>query len=354
MNYVDIREFGADTFAEDNSQFILAALNAASDELAGIFIPPGEWKISSPINLSPFDTRVVGAGYRSSVLRLNSLTQDGIIIGDRPCYLADFAIHSSAEQTFGDGIRIGNGVSHAPASIIERVRLQRMYVGIHSKSANSARVNDCEIAYSKRHSVWWDDVFNPAAGEYIFHGNVFVTDQLDPCVHFFSTTGSGFRFTNNKFLGGERCMVFSIGGDAMCDWQIVCNSFEGFRLSGILFNQGIRDTANNVQIVANEFNMPFGGFGVCVQALFNQIWLSRVVVNSNVFGLGGVGLNVPVIDLNGVRVASVSNNMLEANGVTLSHGIMIRNRCGTGKSNGNVTSGISHPFATQTGVWVNS
>lgn len=100
FNEGDIRRYGADEAAEDNSSPIEAALRVSAMGGPAAFVPAGSWRTRRPVNV-PLSASMHGTGQLSVI---NALDCDGLVFGPQPSY--------AGARGFRDFALIGSGTAH--------------------------------------------------------------------------------------------------------------------------------------------------------------------------------------------------------------------------------------------------
>ena len=109
---ISVTEFGArgDGTADDT-----AAIQAAIDAANGgtVYLPPGTYRITSPINITVTGTVLIGAARNKSIIQNENASGGHAIVtasGIRGCTIQHLAISGAAGS--GDGIHVSTNFGH--------------------------------------------------------------------------------------------------------------------------------------------------------------------------------------------------------------------------------------------------
>src|SRR5579872_643014 len=142
---VSVKDFGAvgNGVADDTGAFVSAIAYAKALGGAVIFLPAGNYLISSALTLNNDGVSLKGTGSLTSVITQSSSTANGIIVAGNRLFLEDIGIVASTTST-GIGVTPSGTLSFITLS---RVRIVNFGYCVWDNSQVTTRLNirDCEL-----------------------------------------------------------------------------------------------------------------------------------------------------------------------------------------------------------------
>ena len=261
-----------------------------------IFIPGGSWPFYAPGYID-CKLQVIGAGMNSSIIVLQSLTQDGFDVvtpdpsgGNIPVIFRDFEITSISQQTSGSMIHLtaASGLFNV-YSELSNIWFEGYATGANLINCGPFTISDCEFHsnVSTNTAILLANPANNDEGDSIIQRNWFLGGGT--AINYQS--GAGLRVLGNKFnscqvgfnlnwtgVGGNQvsvqsnnfdtCVVNSVimstgPGSNLSDWSIIGNFFgDSTTDSFIKIAQGSGQIAHGV--ISSNYMINISATGTCI------------------------------------------------------------------------------------------
>lgn len=331
----------------DDVTGVQAAISATQGTGTALFMNPGTFLISAALSVTAALT-LYGAGNTSSVLKLNSTTQDGIVVATTgKMTFSGFQVQGKATATAGNLISLdsGTGVDINQFSSFRDIWFQSGWKQLTTVSAATWMVDNCLFFSPLNTGVTIADVAHTDAGDMTIMGCIF-SGQAATGTAISQASAGGLRLIGCKIIQFNAGYVLSLAAGVSTSDLFICgNSMEAFTSSAILLARGGGNVFGAVQITGNEIS----GALVCINMSGDAgPWMSHMEIVGNNFGfsLGGTGLAIV-----GTQDFIISGNTINGSGTgtgislgaVVSKGIITQNTilaCTLPISNGSAATDI--------------
>lgn len=312
FGWFNVMDYGAtgNGSTDDTAAINLAIVAANASPKAAVLYFPGVaayYKITSQLTAITNYTLIMGDGWGSSDIRLNSTTATAFVANTSRAIFRDISIENNSGGTVTAGNAIYITGSGNPTIDIENVRVASFYVNIKS-TVNVAWHLQGGFNYNPvLYGLQIQNNVNADAGDYSISEVVFSADVGSPTAAIYIETSGGCKIINSKvngsgnFIYGMYLHALGTTGQFMVD---NC-SLENWATNGILIdNSGA--TWKDLIIRGNQFG-TYGsqtGAGIKINSA-NVGDLSEVVIIGNSFrGVSGQTYAINLTKVNNARIGS--------------------------------------------------
>jgi len=280
-----------------------------------IFIPGGSWPFYAPAYIDT-TLQVIGAGLNSSVITLQSQTQDGFDVvtpnpasGQIPVIFRDFEITSSSTQTAGSMISITGAAGFMnDQSEVRNVWFEKPFIGITLTNCDYFTIVDCKFHGSPVGSTYIQasNPLNPDAGDSIIQRNWFFGGGTGiNCL-----SGGGLRILDNKFLSSQTGVNLNWTTGGSNQLSISRNNFDGMVVNGVSLSTAPGTLLSDFSISDNYFGGAITDSLIKISQGSGTI--SRGVIGQNYFiQPSGTGTCINILGGSGISITG--NVIVSAN-----------------------------------------
>ena len=316
----NVKSFGATgNGSTDDTTAIQAAINAAQVLGGAVYIPAGQYKITSRLNITSHilmygDGSDVSNYMAKGTVLLPIAGIDCIYINcQNAVSLRDFKIFFASPPA-GTGITLdstGGGSNGNADSDISNVSIHFAGVGFHSINAYTFNLNNCRIDGAVTYSIWSGNTNVPGSGDSVITNCVC---SGAPTAHFFVSAGGGLRIENNKSNGGNYGLVVQPSStitQGVSPFFLIGNSMEGNTSGGILVQRapGSNMQMGNFLIANNEV----GSIDIQAAPTGTNPWVNQGVISGN-FIYTPTGAAISVASANEINI---TGNMITGLGAPI-------------------------------------
>jgi hypothetical protein len=279
-------------YGTNDTTAIQAAITAAVASGAAVYIPRGQYTITTALSVTAA-IKIYGDGpYESVITPIPSVSGIAIAINNSPKYygptLEDFGISYPAQALAGsDGAITATSASfEVNGSYYKNLHINQAFNGIHFIKASWWVVDGCAINDSGQTAVFIENQNNADSGDgTIVNCSIFNPFVSGTAIGIIWRTGGGLRVENNKINFFQTGIQVQLGsGAATGDILINNNSIEAYGFPSVgtainVFRLGATGTLHSLLIQGNQI----GGFlnGITVPVDANGAWLENLVINDN-------------------------------------------------------------------------
>lgn len=224
------------TCANNHSgNYTVTSATAGGQETANaghsLYFPEGTYQLYAPIAIAGDGT--IECASNESVLVANTATQNVIVsttsTTSQRFRISGCAITAGTTKTAGDAIQLngsGSAINYAP--VIDSVRIDSQYNGIHGASAQYVSVSNTRISQTPSGGVGilFENTINTDAGDHsVLNTIIGNSDYNGTAVKLVS--GGGLKLSNSKFQNMSKGLVVAIADGVSTSQVLVSNcSFD--------------------------------------------------------------------------------------------------------------------------------
>lgn len=329
---LNVKDYGAvGDGAADDTAAIQSAINAVGGQGGVVFIPPGDYRITSEITVAQ-GMMIVGpgtghaaTGAGAPTLRVSDATTNIFnVTTAQGVVFRDLAFGSVVTRTAGFDILISSdAVQTNFRSHFENLYFQGSWDAIGLSIARYWIIRDCFFDQIKNFSIFHPNTGFNDQGDNVLIGCTFV--GAPTCqAHLLTDESTAIYVLGNKFFAANYG-IWHLANGSTGTYQIVGNSFEDQKNAHIFFQQG------SAGVIFGQININANEFSVLAEAPANPTvflgagtgqWLHRINISDNVFNhFYDANLDaISVQDGNGVMIA---NNVIDLSAKPLPGGIAV-------------------------------
>lgn len=300
---IDVKTCGAkgDGLADDTAAF-QAAIKLASSSDGCVYVPKGNFRITSSLLLNDSIT-IKGANRYSSTLLQQCPT--AVVINSTTAVSIE-SLHIKCQSTGGASILVNTGKSHTFCGLI----IDGAYDGIHFVAADLWHVEDaCEFNQFTHHGIEIENVLNPDDGDGEISGCTFASVAGNGSTAIHQKSCGGLRIINCKMNGSNAGYSLEADGGPTGDILISGCSIENQAIAGIYMTTKGPNWINAL-ISCNQFASQYAPIDITGP----PGWLSGVAITGNV-----ITTFVPAAA--GIVIDGVSNSVISGNVVQTIPGV---------------------------------
>jgi hypothetical protein len=305
LNSVNAKIAGAvgNGVTDDTMALNVAISSANSLGIKNVFLPPGNYFISSALNITS-GISFTGAGRNCTTISWSNTAMNCLTITTTDqCIISGILFAAPLNCTAGSSISLtGSG---GVANAFSQIKDNEFSNGFNQFTTTNAYAWSCKNNYfggAVSSPIIAQNVVSPDAGDSTIEGNILSSFGT---IGILQTSSGGLRIINNKILNGTTGIALNLlPNDSTSILLVTGNSIELSSSSAISLTFGSSSHFSVVNIIDNECSQV--PIGISIPGSGSTVALTNVNINDNIISLTSSGTA-------GIIINNVSNNTIDGN-----------------------------------------
>jgi parallel beta-helix repeat protein len=280
---ISVLDFGADpTNTTDSTSAIQAAVNAAVAATKKLYIPGGQYKVSSTITIAGGVT-IYGDDKVTIIASTTTTGNIFYVTSQAAVSFRNLQISATSSRTAGAAIYYDSGAgTQNNFSVIDNVFFNNQFYGVYFYRNAYQKVTNCQFQLNSTNGIciYLSNATTADSGDQVIAFNQFYGGTGVTCIY--QVSGGGTRIIGNKFLQTAYGYSVNFGASAYSAIFIISdNSFDGMTVNSISMitsdaTAGLTDIAITGNVLDGAPSDSFIKFSAVASSS-----LGRVVVTGN-------------------------------------------------------------------------
>lgn len=311
---ISVLDFGADpTSTSDSTSAIQAAVNAAVAATKKLYIPGGQYKVSTPITIAGGVT--IHGDDKVSIIASTATTGNIFYVTSQaPVSFRNLQISAFSSRTADAAIYYDSGAgTQNNFSVIDNVFFNNQFTSVYFYRNAYQKVTNCQFQLNSTNGtcIYLGNATTPDSGDQIVAFNQFYGGTGVTCIY--QTGGGGARIIGNKFLQTAYGYSVNFGAGAFSGIFVVSdNSFDGMTVNALsMVTSDATAGLTDIAVTGNVFSASPSDSFIKFSAVASSS-LGRIVITGNT--VQQYTGSASIISLNLIGDATIVGNMFSGTG----------------------------------------